>query len=192
MLTGCATLIPTLIKDVDQGDWIGIEPGSTLTLHQPMQVAPSRTRVFFVNGRARNAGANYQTACALEVRRIDRDRPQTIPAGRYRINRVQNYWTQVVDARGPSPTPISADGTVRFRLAEYSGDDGQPMIQSGFHFWLDDSADPNLMRLTCLGVLAEPAEAYPPTLQEIAGALGPLATLEVVGARSARPVAIQK
>ena len=170
MLAGCATLI----QDTGKGRWIGIEPGSTLTLHRLVQVAQSRTRVFFVNGRARNAGASYQTACALEVRRIDHDWPQTIPAGLYRIDRIQNYWTEVADARQP--------GAVRFRLAEYDGG-GQPLIQTGFHFWFNEADSPNLMRLTCLGVLAEPAAAYPPTLQEIAAALGALATIEVVTAR---------
>ena len=174
MLAGCATLI----QDADQGRWIGIEPGSALTLHRPVNLAPSRTRVFFVNGRARNSGANYRTACALEVRRIDQDGPQTIPAGRYRIDRVQNYWTEVADVLQP--------GSVRFRLAEHDGG-GLPMIQSGFHFWFDPADNPNLMRLTCLGALDDMPEAYPPTLQEIAAALGALATLDVATARWVPP-----
>jgi hypothetical protein len=73
-------------------------------------------------------------------------------------------------------------GATALRFADYGGDDGggYSMIQTGFHLWLDDEADANLMRLTCLGVLADPADAYPPTLAEIQAALGELATLDVV------------
>lgn len=36
------------------------------------------------------------------------------------------------------------------------------------------------MRLTCLGILANPALAYPPTLADIRIALGRIATLDSV------------
>ena len=168
MLSGCQTMI----QQSEHGDWIDIAPGSTLTLNQPVQVAQDRARVFFVNGRARRSGASYRPSCALEVRRISRDGPQTIPAGTLRIQRIQNYWTEVVDGRDP-------DGPV-FRLADMGGDGGDPMIQTGFHFWLDDGAERNLMRLTCLGILADPVDAYPPTVEDIRRTLGTLATLTVM------------
>lgn len=173
VLSGCQTLI----QQSENGNWIDIAPGSTLTLHQSVQVAQDRARVFFVNGRARNSGASYRPSCALEVRRISRDGPQTIPAGMLRIKRIQNYWTEVVDVRNPDAP--------RLRLVSVGGDGsdgGYSMIQTGFHLWLDDSADQNLMRLTCLGILADPVDAYPPTLEEIRAALGKLATLTVVSA----------
>lgn len=173
LLNGCQTLI----QQTEHGDWIDIAPGSTLTINQPVSIRKDRARVFFVNGRARSHGANYRPSCALEIRRISRDGPQTIPAGQIRITRIQNYWTQVVDNRPPD--------AAKFRLAGLGGDGsdgGDPLIQTGFHLWLDDSPDGNLMRLTCLGVLAIPAEAYPPTLDDIGTALGSIATLTVVSA----------
>lgn len=170
-LSGCQTLI----QESENGAWIGIAPGSTLTLHQPIQVAQDRARVFFVNGRARNSGASYRPSCALEVRRISRNGPQTIAAGTTRIKRIQNYWTEVVDIHNPDAPA--------FRLASVGGDGGDggySMIQTGFHLWLDDEIQPNLMRLTCLGILGNPAEAYPPTVEEIRATLGQLATLNLV------------
>ncbi|MGB5835299.1 MAG: hypothetical protein WBG92_25390 [Thiohalocapsa sp.] len=169
-LTGCQTMI----QESSNGNWIDIAPGSTLTLNQPVRVRRDRARVFFVNGRTSNSAANYRTSCALEVRRISRDGPQTIRAGTIRIKRIQNYWAEVVDIRRPDAATL--------RFADYGGDGdgGNQMIQTGFHLWLDDRADPNLMRLTCLGVLADPAEAYPPTVEEIRAALGGLATLEIL------------
>jgi hypothetical protein len=169
--SGCATLI----KERTDGKWIKILPGSTLTLSRPISVPPGRSRVFFVNGRVRTSGANYRPSCALEVRRIDRDGPLTIPAGAIRITRVQNYWTEVVDRRDPAAAELRLAG------GDYGYDGGgYSMIQTGFHLWLDDSANPDLMRMTCLGVLADPAESYPPTVAEINAALGKLARLDVL------------
>ena len=170
-LGGCETLI----QEAPRGRWIEITPGSTLTLHQPITIPQDRVRIWLVGGRLSRNSANYRTACALEVRRLSRDGPQTIPAGGIRITRIQNYWTEVAAATGP------ARGDIGFRLARYgdSGDSGYSMIRTGYHLWLDDSVNPNLKRLTCLGVLADPPEADPPSLREIGAALGGLATLEV-------------
>ena len=171
-LGGCQTMI----QQSENGNWIDIIPGSTLTLNQPVQVAQDRARVFFVNGRARASGASYRPSCALEVRRISRDGPQTIPAATIRIKRIQHYWTEVVDVRAPDALALRLAGMG----GDGGGDGGYSMIQTGFHLWLDDSADPNLMRLTCLGILADPVDASPPTLEDIRTALGQLATLTVV------------
>jgi hypothetical protein len=53
------------------------------------------------------------------------------------------------------------------------------LIQEGYHLWLADGPDPDVMRLTCLGMLDEMWRARPPTLDEVRAALGELATLEL-------------
>ena len=166
LLAGCQTLI----QQHTNGPWVGIAPGSTLTLRRAVQVPRGRARVFFVNGRVRGFGANYTPACALEVRQIDAQAAQTIQPGGYRIVRAQNYWTEVADAADPN--------RIRFRLADHDSDGGYSMIQTGYHFWLEGQ-DRNVKRLTCLGVLNDPAVAYPPTIEEIGAALGRWATLEL-------------
>ena len=166
LMAGCQTLI----QQHTNGPWVGIAPGSTLTLRDAVQVPRDRARVFFVNGRVRGFGANYAPACALEVRHIDHQAAQTIQPGSYRIVRAQNYRTEVADAANPN--------RIRFRLADHDSDGGYAMIQTGYHLWLEGH-DRNVKRLTCLGVLNDPAEAYPPTIQEIRDALGHWATLEL-------------
>jgi len=86
-------------------------------------------------------------------------------------------WTEVV--------AVPPDDVIRFRLADYrdSGDTGYSMIRTGFHFWLDHPGDPALTRMTCLGILADPADADPPSLAEIGAALGALATLKPAARR---------
>ena len=171
LLTGCETLI----MDAPGGRWVGIGPGGTLTLDESIRVPEGRARVWLVNGRLTRSSASYRTACAVELRDLARGGPHTIPAGAARITRVQNYWTQVA--------AVPPADTIRFRLASHgdSGDNGYSMIRTGFHFWLDHPDDPALQRMTCLGILADPADADPPTLAEIDEALGTLATLQPAG-----------
>jgi hypothetical protein len=160
----------TFIKDAPEGRWIGAEPGGSLTLNRTVPMPQGRTRIFLVNGKARRNGASYQTSCALEVRQIERDRDRKLAPGRYRITRIQQYWTEVA-AVGPD--------RVRFRFAGHGdGGDGQSMIQTGYRFYLAGD-NPDLWRLTCLGVLADPPWADPPSLAEIQAALGPVATLDI-------------
>jgi hypothetical protein len=165
----------TLVRESIPGDWIEVVPGSTLRLNQPVQIPQGQARAFFATGRSRAAGASQDASCALEVRRIDQDGIQTVAAGEIRITRVQNY-VALVSQRDPRRTQ---DGQVRFQLAEHADSGGSQMVRFGYHFWLDDTNHPNLMRLTCLGRLDDPAYTRPPTLVEIQAALGDLATLNL-------------
>jgi hypothetical protein len=166
--SGCTTLI----KSDEDGRWIPVPAGGTLTLARAVTVPPGRARVFFVNGRLQSSSASYRTSCALEIRGLDRTAAQRIPAGSLRIVRVQNYWTEVVALPDPAPRLLPAD---------YGGDTGHSMIRTGFHFWFEDEPPgPGPMRLTCVGIMADPPDADPPTLAEIRDALGDLARLEVV------------
>ncbi|EGV16505.1 hypothetical protein [Thiocapsa marina] len=170
LLGGCETLVR---QSADSG-WVGIPPGSALTLNRPVQVQPGRARVFLVD-RGSAASRESGTSCVLEVRRIDAEAIQTIPAGTVEITRVQDYIA-LVSSRVPTPT---LDRGVRFQLAGHGDSGGSQMIRPGYHFWLDDSQDPNLMRMTCLGRLDDPAYTRAPTLAEIQAVLGDVATLEV-------------
>jgi hypothetical protein len=181
-LTACGLMVfllggcQTLVRESVQTGWVEIPPGSTLTLHQSVSIQPGRARAFVVDRGSRSSGGSDGTSCVLEVRGIDEDEVQTIPAGEIPITRVQNYVALV---SGRLPTP-GLDGGVRFRLAGHGDSGGSQMIRQGYHFWLDDSHDPNLMRMTCLGRLDDPASTRAPTLAEIRAVLGEVATLEVV------------
>ncbi|WP_373509450.1 hypothetical protein [Thiocapsa sp.] len=172
LLGGCQTLV----RESVQTGWAEIPPGSTLTLNRSVSIQPGRARAFIVDRGSRSAAGGDGTSCVLEVRRIDEDEGQTIPPGEIPITRVQNY-VALVSGRLPAP---GLDGGVRFQLAGHGDSGGSQMIRQGYHFWLDDSHDPNLMRMTCLGRLDDPAYTRAPTLAEIRAVLGELATLDVV------------
>ena len=171
-LSGCSTQV---VREDAGGAWTEIPPGSTFPLKRPVQVPQDRARVFFRGGRVLSSGANLGPSCGLEVRAISRDGPQTVAARSFRITRVQSYWTQVAGL------PVPASGPVRFQLASGQDGGGTPMIQEGYHFWFAPDPDPNVMRLTCLGMLDDMWRARPITLQEIRTSLGDVATLKAAG-----------
>ena len=178
-ITICLTVLllgacQTLVRESVPGEWVVIPPGSALRLNQPIQIPPGRTRAFFTSGRS----AAIDASCMIEVRRLDPDKRQTVQPGRYGITRVQDYVALVSSVDRPPGT----DGQVRFQLAGHGDSGGAPMVRFGYHFWLDNRQDPNLMRLTCLGRHDEPASTRPPTLVEIQAVLGDQATLELAGA----------
>ncbi len=175
LMLGCQ---PVEVREDTAGAWNAIPPGSALTLNRPVQIPQDRARIFFIGGQIRPAGANLGPSCGLEVRALSRDGPQTVPAGTYRIAQVENYWTQVAWQDPP--------GTVRLRLAATT-DGGSPMIQEGYHLYLTGGPDPNVMRLTCLGMLNDMWKSKAITLAEIRAALGTVATLDLAGPAGARP-----
>ncbi|MEA1050610.1 hypothetical protein U5801_12450 [Lamprobacter modestohalophilus] len=182
-IAGCSTLI----QRTEHGRWVEIGPASTLTLHQPVAIPQDRARVFISNGQISRNSANYRTSCALEVRELSRQGPQLVSPGRFQITRAQHYWTEVA--------ANLQEWQVFVQIAELSNGGGQPLIQTGYRFWLERADQltetpvytaaektpkaPNVTHLTCLGILAEPAEAYPPTISELEQALGSLATLRL-------------
>lgn len=165
-LVGCQGVS---VRESAGGRWEPLPAGSTLTLNRPVDVPQDRARVFLRSGRLSAQGASLGPSCGLEIRTISRDGPYTIAPGVYSITRVQSVWTQVARRERPDK--------VRFQLASAPDGGGTPMIQEGYHLWLADGPDTNLMRLTCLGMLDDMPESKPPTLEEIRAALGRVATL---------------
>lgn len=174
-LAGCSALI----QRTEHGRWVEIGPDAALTLHQSIAIPQNRARTYISNGQISRSGASYRTSCALEVRELSRQGAQQVGSGRFKITRVQHYWTEVA--------ANLQDWNVYVQIAELGNGGGQPLIQTGYRFWLERAieqtdklpSEPTAMHLTCLGILAEPAQAYPPTISDLEQALGDLATLQL-------------
>jgi len=149
-----------------------------LILHHSVTVPPEHARAFLQRGQsiAKRQLDEYLVNCNLEVRQV-LEQPQEIQPGRFDVLSIQGLYGSVVRA-----------GSLRLASAE---DGGSPsMIHLGWHFWLRATGQPDLMRLTCRGELADPPDAQQPTLAEIASALGDIASLElyeVVSGPAPRP-----
>jgi hypothetical protein len=150
--------------------------GSKLQLKQPLLVPAGRARVFIQGGGAADAPSrvlsggfdHYRPHCAFEIERVDHS-GWTIEPDTFTITLVQGSLVQVVSAE-----PIRLAG---MRLVGGMDSPGSSAYHQGYHFWLDSERQPQVRRMTCYGVFAEPYELYPPTLQEIREALGAIAEI---------------
>lgn len=151
-----------------------------LILERPVDIPDGRARVFFQHGERVTGVNEFEPHCGLEIRRVHGG-PRRVSAGRYLVSRVQPVSTEIVMA-----APLRQVAGVDFGVGIHIGigsfgigrDDSPPDIFEGYHFWVVDRSDVGLMRLTCLGARAEPADVAPPTRAEIRRALGNWMRLE--------------
>lgn len=152
---------------------------SVVRVEQRLAVARERTRVWLRGDRTSTGSSSNSPICNFEVDKIDREEIQFIEPGEYRIRRVQNMWTEIVQMHPRTKRQVE------YRLAGIGGGDGgTPSIYEGYHFWFDSPEQPNVMRMTCIGVFEDMWKARPPTIAEIRDSLGSLATLELAGTPS--------
>jgi hypothetical protein len=143
--------------------------GAELVVKRDLLVPPGQARVFVQGGRATAGGFDrYLAHCAFEVQRVSLD-GFTINVGTFRVIQVQGSMQQVVMAR---PLLLAS----RQMLSAIGGTGGSTYHQ-GYHFWLASETQPEVRRMSCYGVYAEPPELEPPSLQEIAQVLGDVAEI---------------
>jgi hypothetical protein len=167
LLAGCSSWLP---------DYSSEDSGWRLVLKKPLTVAGENTRVFLQDGQMLpSLGFNqYQPACNLELRRLA-PQPRRIEPDSFVVNRIQPLREEVASWR---PVMLAS-----LTLADAAVDSSPPDIFLGYHFWLHSDRQPDVLRMTCRGVFAEPWEAEYPTLEEIAFALGGYAELQGQSAR---------
>lgn len=151
--------------------------GSYLVLKQPLDVPAGKARVFIQAGGTPEAPSrvlsggfdHYSPHCAFEIRSIDHA-GFTIAPDTFRITQVQGSLERVVET---APVEVAALGFAGLGM----DGGGSTAYHEGYHFWLASERQPQVMRMSCYGVYAEPYELYPPTLQEIREALGGIAEI---------------
>jgi hypothetical protein len=143
--------------------------GAELILKRDLTVPAGHARVFVQEGRPVIGGLDrYLAHCALEVQRVDHG-GFTIKAGNFRVVRVQGSMQQVVMA---GPVMLAS-----LQLVGGIGAAGSSTYHQGYHFWLDSEEQPEVRRMSCYGVYADPPDLEPPSLQEIGAVLGDIAEI---------------
>jgi len=149
---------------------------ASLELHRDIVVAPGRARVFFQDGEVLPGINEYRPHCELTVRKLA-DRPQTIQADRFTVERVSADIVHVVSS-GAVVVAVNAE----FRLAGGGGDgggDGEGRLMKAYILYLHSDRQPEVLSLVCGGAFNLPALATRPSLEDIQTALGDYATLEL-------------
>lgn len=144
--------------------------GASLELMQPLTVPAGRARVFIQDGRAGTAFDQYRAHCALEIGSVQHD-GHTVQRDTFRITRVQHSLQQVVMRE---PVRLAAVGLLPAGLFDGRGG---AAYHEGYHLWLGSEQQPEVRRLSCYGSYDEPPDLRPPTLREIAEALGGIARI---------------
>jgi hypothetical protein len=158
------------VRDSAAGDVYRNVEGASLVLNQDLRVAAGKARVFVQDGAVVSGFNSYKPHCAFEIDSVRHD-GVAIQADTFVISRVQASTQQVVSAE---PVRLAA-----LLLADGMGDGGggSASYYEGYHFWLTSANQPNVRRMSCYGVYAQPYELYPPTLEEIRQLLGEIAEI---------------
>lgn len=176
LLAGCQRA--TTVYDTRGGAYADLS-GATVELHIPLPIRAGHARIFIQNppvsgdvgGFLRGGFDHYQPHCAFEITRVDHD-GLTIEPDRFRITHVQQSLQQVVESPAAASHQLAAIGWP----AGFNGI-GSSSYHLGYHFSLYSERQPDVMRMSCYGVYAQPYELAPPTLLEIRTALGRVASI---------------
>jgi len=141
--------------------------GGRVELREPLQVPAGKARVFLQHGKVRSGFDFYVPHCSFEIRSVDHD-GVTIAADTFGITRVTHEITEVVQL-----------DRVRFASLASADVDAGGISQrfEGYHFSLNSARQPEVMRMSCFGLHAQPGDLWPPTLREIGATLGDIARL---------------
>jgi hypothetical protein len=177
MLLGCQKSA-TVREAEGQQAFVQLQ-GAKLVLKRPLTVTTGSARVFVQGGSAADGGGirvlsggfdQYRPHCAFEIRSVQHD-GFTIEPDTFRIIQVQGSLQSVVMS---GPIMVAS-----LQLAGGGGMDasGSSAYHQGYHFWLESERQPQVRRMSCYGVYAEPDRLQPPTLQEIRETLGDIAEI---------------
>ena len=174
LLAACG---PLLIRNEATRNYVPLRDAS-LELHRDVVVAPERARVFFQDGEVLPGINEYRTHCELTVRNLV-DRPQTIHADRFTVERISADVVHVVSS-GDVVVAVNAD----FQLISGGGGgdgggDGEGRLMKIYTLYLHSDRQPEVLSLVCGGAFDLPALATRPSLQDIQAALGDYATLKL-------------
>ncbi|WP_177418645.1 hypothetical protein [endosymbiont of Lamellibrachia barhami] len=143
--------------------------GTTIVLKASLFVPAGQTRVYLQGGAVVSKAKmdRYLPNCNFEIRTLSEDAQEIRPES-FIVSRLQREMAQVVmlDA------PLLVAG---LNLAGLDG--GVPMVFRGVHLWISSDIQPEVMRLTCRGVLEDMIWARPPSIQEMRTAMGDKADL---------------
>jgi hypothetical protein len=151
--------------------------GSTITLHQTLNVPAGHSRVFLQFGEvvAKIKLDQYQPHCDFEVRSVSKGE-ETIRPDTFTVTKVMEDEEEVVGRQSPQHY-ASLDSDLSL-----GGGEMLPMVSRFVRHTLYSVSQPQVMRLTCHGGFDDPWEVKTPSVSEIRRVLGAIATVTLQGA----------
>lgn len=165
---GCQS--SSTVRESAGGPFVGLQ-NAKVVLKRDIVIPPRQSRVFLQDGGIAAGGAilsgsfdSYRPHCAFEIKSVDHD-GFPISATTFEVTLVQRTTTQVVRN---SRVLVAAIGGIN---------GGSASFYDGYHFWLASDVEPEVRRMSCYGVFAQPFELYPPTIEEVNAAIRGVAEL---------------
>lgn len=177
-ILSCLTLVACASLDASRdpySPYFVVPVGSVIELHQALGIEPGSARIWLQGGHAARGRDWYEPACTLEIRRIDHDTVQTVMPGNFSVRRVQMIEEMVQE---DPPLQLAAVGPLGG--LHFSDRDGGPMgMWLGYHLWLENADQPDVMRMTCTGAFARVWQATSPSLEDLRVTFGDIASLRL-------------
>ncbi len=159
--------------------------GSTVILHQDLEIPPQTARVFLQRGQTYGYyGFNrYYPWCYFKLNTVV-DATQTLRADTFEVYRVVSTEEQVVENEPirlagvslESGGDLQTDGALRLAIG---GGDGPSTIVQVVQLWLRSEKQQDIRTMVCGGAEDNPSLVVPPSILQIQGALGSIATLKL-------------
>jgi hypothetical protein len=172
LISACASNGPAII---DENSHVYPPPvGAVIVLHRDITVPADRARVTLQRGGIAPGVHPFDIWCQLEVNDV-MPVPQTVHADTFTVRKVSSEVTHVV---------VNQNATL---VAESRGGSGPSDETHIWHLWLSSAQQPNVRRLSCGGVFQQPWQARYPSIIEIRGTLGEIASLNLPATTSPSP-----
>lgn len=172
---GCQTV---KVGDTDS-PFFAPPKGSTVILHENLQFAPQTARVFLQRGQTHQYGFNrYYPWCYIQVNTVV-NTPQTLRSDTFDVYRVVSRSEEVVENEPIRLAGVSIQTGEGVRLAVGDGGGGPSTVTQTVQLWLRSDQQSDVRKMVCGGAEDNPATALPPSILEIQGALGAIATLKI-------------
>lgn len=169
-LQGCG---PLLVRDEAVGAYAAVRSG-VFELHEDLTIRAGRTRTYLQDGAIVSGVNEFRPHCQLEINTLS-ESPQTVRADRFIVTRIGTRTDQVVQS---APLQLAAlDGIARWPFDGFM--DGESRRMYVYIFSLHSDRQPDVRALTCGGAFDSPGLALPPTLGDIARALGRYGSLQL-------------
>lgn len=168
--------------------------GSTLTLRRDIEIPLGYARAVLQGGQAGPAASlrRYEGFCELEVDAVSERSPQTVRADLFTITRV---WRQQDLGAAERTVRLAALGAganlaggiglglgVRFggdlQFGGLDNDGGGQLVLNVLHLRLHSAAQPQVRELRCTSGWSDHSAARYPSLVDLRGTLGELASIE--------------
>ena len=174
--TGCSS--NSLDNTDPSNPWFYPQAGAKLVLHQRLIIKPDTAALYIQQGKLTGGKhSRFDPYCKIRVRNV-MDTMRTIYPDTFTVTRSGRH-TELVAGLSGLYIPLDVNlfrPTLAFSV---SSSDAPSDITETVIMSLSSPKQPNVLNLVCGGVEDHPANAEPPTFQEIKSALGNIMSFKI-------------